>query len=298
MTRQRRESGFTLIELLIAFGVLGAISLIMLSMMTNLQSEVKRLRDKSDRTLSSYYIDQIVTNQDGVRTSADLLPANADLKACVLGGASGSCTSNCCVGGQAKDFILLDPRDLNPDPAARARLSGTTATPLAYAADGTLCQSGTCAYTIGTSFTARCPGGVSSCDHAEHLIVNIFQKTLGVNPLIKSQDRSLIYFVNLNYQPFLAPIADQSISLGSSPTINVYGNSGHPSEVQNFLFDTCVSSAPAIVRLTCYGFVNGMGSIKIEGLQLGTANITLTINDAGSSNNISPPSTFTVTVIP
>ncbi|MCM2322852.1 MAG: type II secretion system GspH family protein [Oligoflexia bacterium] len=291
-----RRAGFTLIEILIAFGVLGTLSLIMLTLMTNLQKDVRRLRDKGDRSLASYYLDQVITTQDGVRSSAELLPANEALRACVIGGAVGACTSDCCKANIDHEFILLDPRDLNSDPAARAKLSGKTSAPLSYNLDGTVCQSSTCAYSIGTAFNAHCPGGATECDHAEHLVVKIAQKPLSAGAFVKTSDRSLIYFVNVNYRPFIAPIAGQALAIGAKATVQVLGNSGHPSEVENFVFDRCESSATSIVKLTCYGFVNGGGTVQIEGLAAGTSTITLSINDGQPTNNISPAISFVVTV--
>ncbi|MNL36586.1 hypothetical protein D3C87_1586720 [compost metagenome] len=148
-------------------------------------------------------------------------------------------------------------------------------------------------------FIPHCPGGVSSCDHAEHLTVEMeYTPVAGKEHLMKPMKKSLIYFVNLNYQPFISPVTAQSLVTGGSITLSVFGNSGHPSEVQNFIFDKCEALDPSIVKVTCYGFLNGMGTLKIEGLSIGTTSVALRVNDAGAENNLSPELTFSVTVTP
>ncbi|WP_374073574.1 hypothetical protein [Bdellovibrio bacteriovorus] len=295
------KNGFSLVQLLLAIGLLGILAGVFADMIINLQKEVRRTSAQQGRILASYQLDQITTSPFGVRTSA-LLPdvINEPLRACVRGGATTGCTSNCCQGGQSFDFILLDPRDTNPNLSARARLGGTSTNPVYYDEAGSNnCIPPRCTYRVATSFVAQCPGGVAQCDHAEHLVITVaMDPEPGKEYLMRPQKRTLIHFVNINYKPFISPISDQTLTAGSTVNLSVYGNSGHPSEVQNFIFAKCSSSSSATAKVTCYGFLNGVGTMRIEPLMAGTAQITLQINDGGMENNLSDDLTFDVVVSP
>jgi Tfp pilus assembly protein PilV len=299
MTSLKNQQGFSLLQMLIAAGILAIFVGVFSDLLVNLQKEVKRNKNKQDRVLNNYQIDQVVTSSFGMRTSADLVPLNDALKACVRGGPTSACASSCCQNNVSSSFTLLDPRDTNPVLAEKARLSGPTGNPAMYDDNSKNGCTQNCAYSVTTSFTPHCPGGVASCDHAEHLKVEMsFDPVPGKEFLMKPIKKSLIYFVNLNYQPFISPVTNQTVTAGANIMLSVNGNSGHPSEVQNFIFEKCASATPAVATVTCYGFLNGIGSLKIDGVTAGTSVITLQINDAGAENNLSPDLTFTVTVTP
>jgi len=299
MISLKNQQGFSLLQMLIAAGALAIFVGVFSDLLVNLQKEIKRNKNKQDRVLNTYQIDQVVVSTFGMRTSASLVPLNDALKACVHGGATSLCTSNCCQNNVSSPFTLLDPRDTNPTLAEKARLSGPTDNPEMYDDNSKNGCTSNCAYGVTSTFTPHCPGGVASCDHAENLKVELsFDPVAGKEHLMKPIKKSLIYFVNLNYQPFLTPIANQSVATGSNVMLPAYGNSGHPSEVQNFIFEKCTSATPTVATVTCYGFLNGVGTLKIDGVSAGTSEITLQINDAGAENNLSPDVTFTVTVTP
>jgi Type II secretory pathway, pseudopilin PulG len=289
----RTQRGFSLIQALIAAAILAIFVAAFSDLLMNMQKEVKRNKNKQDRILINYQIDQAVTSPTGIKESA-LLPANSNLKACVLGGTSGGCQT-----GTVNQFYLLDPQDKNPDVSARTRLSGPVSDPVFYDDSSNSGCTANCAYTVSSTFKAHCPGGVTSCDHAEHLQFEMVYKPVqGKEHLMKETTKSLLYFVNLNYRPFITTIANQNIPVNGFQNISVYGNSGHPSEVQNFIFETCKSADEGVAKVTCYGFSSGMSTIKVNGISVGTTTITLQINDAGNENNISPEVSFNVTVIP
>jgi|GEM_PF-2846792 hypothetical protein len=298
MMRLRNQNGFSIIQALIAAGILAIFVAAFADMLLNMQKEVKRNKNKQDRILINYQIDQVVTSSYGLRGSAELAD-NIALKACVLGGAAGTCTTNCCQNDNVTQFYLLDPRDTNSNAALRSRLAGPVGDPQRYDDNSNNNCTNNCAYTVKSSFRAHCPGGVSTCDHAEHLQVQLeYEPIAGKEHLMKPTTKNLIYFVNVNYQPFLNTVPPQSISRNVPTTLSVYGNSGHPSEVQNFIFDVCESSNESLVRITCYGFSSGMGTLQLEGLSPGSVTIRLKINDGGTENNLSNEISFPVTVVP
>jgi prepilin-type N-terminal cleavage/methylation domain-containing protein len=294
----RNNKGFSLIEVIVVIAVLSIIMAAFSDLIVGMQKEVSRMKNKQDRVITNYVIDQALTSPIGIGSSAELLPENEMLKACIKGGATPTCTSNCCTGEVEHEFFLLDPRDSKPEPGLRARLGGTTKYPVYFDRNGgNSCTDSNCFYHVITKFRARCPGGIANCSHAESLTTTVeIVAEPGKESMIKGQTRKLIYFVNLNYQPFAAPIIDQSFQKGGEITLNVYGNAGHPSEVQNFIFEKCNSSNEAIAKLSCYGFMNGVGTIKIAGLAAGTSKIILQLNDGGAENNMSEDLVFNVTV--
>lgn len=298
MTHHRATSGFSLLQVLMAIAVLGVLAGMFAEMTVVLQKEVRRLGGRQGRILTSYQIDQIAMSPFGIKTSAGLSPLNDKLRVCVQGGTLPGCSSNCCTHGVKADFYLLDPRDTNPDFSARARLSGPATDPVFYDETGNnKCVGLACVYRVSSSFVPQCPGGVASCEHAEHLTVTLSVDPLeGKEYLMKSRTKNLIYFVSLNYQPFLTPVSNVTMAVGESRTISVYGNTGHPSEVQNFIFEKCQASNGAAAQVTCYGFLNGVGTLKLDGVAVGLSTITLQINDGGTENNLSNDLTFNVQV--
>ena len=187
--------GFSLIQTLIAAGIIAIFVSVFADLLMNMQKEVKRNKNKHERILINYQIDQVVTSSKGVKESTELTQ-NAALKACVKGGQFGACLTNCCQNGVVYPFYLLDPRDENPDIPARARLSGPETDPVFYDDDSNVGCTANCAYTVTSSFKAHCPGGISSCDHAEHLQIEINYKPVqGKEHLMKETTKSLLYFV-------------------------------------------------------------------------------------------------------
>ncbi len=298
-TQRKYQLGFSLVQMIMSIGILSIILLSFADTLVGLQKEVSRNKSKQDRALNFYQIDQIFLSSYGLKASADLLPENNDLKACIKGGATSSCASDCCTNGQAFDFVLVDPRDTNTDIHKRMRLGGSLQTPAAYNDASSPGCVDDCAYTISTSFIAQCPGGAATCDHAEHLAIKyIVEPVAGKEHKIRRQERNSTYFVNLNYEPFISPIGSQSIGMDTSSNLLVNGNAGHPSEVQNFIFKNCAVDDPAIAKITCYGFLNGVGTVKIDGVAAGTTRVNLQIDDGGIENNLSPELSFDVVVTP
>ena len=297
MTRLQNQSGFSLIQTLIAAGILAIFVAAFADMLLNMQKEVKRNKNRQDRTLITYQIDQVVTSPYGMRGSAEL-PVNNALKACVLGRAAGGASSDC-VANTSTQFYLLDPRDTSPDVSLRRRLAGTEADPQRYDDNSNNNCVNNCAYTIKSRFIAHCPGGEASCEHAEHLQVQLeYEPVKGKEHLMKPKTKNLIYFVNVNYQPRVVPLSPPPLNKGEIRNTPIYGYSGHPSEVQNFKIVKCLSSDENFVKVRCSDFFEGTATLQIEGVSPGTAEILLQIDDAGTENNISPEMKIPVTVNP
>lgn len=296
----RSDKGFSIVQMLIVAGILSIILFAFADLIIGMQKEVGRMKRKQDRVISNHVINQALTSNIGIRGSAELLPENEMLKACILGGATSSCTTNCCNGQDTFEFFLLDPRDSTVEAKNRARLGGTKASPAYFDQNSNSgCTPPGCMYRVLTKFKARCPGGVTSCSHSESLSTTVeIIPEAGKESMMKAQTRSLIYFVDLNYQPFISTIASQSVAVNSEITRSVYGNSGHPSEVQNFIFEKCESADSAIATVTCYGFMNAVGTIKIDGVAAGITKVKLQINDGGLNNQLSEVLEFEVQVTP
>lgn len=294
------RKGFSIVQMLMAAAILSILVAAFADLIIGMQKEVGRMKSKQNRVMTNYVLDQGITSQIGMASSAQLLPENEKLKACIEGGATSTCASNCCEGETEFEFYMLDSRDSTVDPKDRLKLGGTTNDPVFYNLQGeNTCVQPNCFYRVISKFKARCPGGVSTCSHAESVktSVSIIPEP-GKEHLMKSEVRNRVYFVNINYKPFIVPIANQALTVGGDSTFSVFGNAGHPSEVQNYLFEKCQSADTTIATITCYGFMNGVGTIKISGVAIGTTKMTLQVNDGGLENNFSDDLEFNVTVSP
>lgn len=296
----RTKQGFSILQLLLIAAILSIILSAFTDLIVGLQKEVGRMKRKQDRVMTIHVMNQALTSEIGIAGSSEFLPENEMLKACILGGSTSTCTSNCCNGSDTFEFYLLDPRDSTIEAKSRTRLGGTTAMPAYFDFNSNSgCTGENCLFRVITKFKARCPGGAATCSHAESLstTVDIIPEA-GKESILKAQTRTLIYFVNLNYQPSISPIPAQTVPVGSDITVTVYGNSGHPSENQNFIFSKCESNDSSISTVACYGFLNTVGTIKVTGLSIGTNKIKLQINDGGLKNNFSEDLEFNVEVTP
>ena len=103
----RSDKGFSIVQMLIVAGILSIILFAFADLIIGMQKEVGRMKRKQDRVISNHVINQALTSNIGIRGSAELLPENEMLKACILGGATSSCTTNCCNGQDTFEFFLL-----------------------------------------------------------------------------------------------------------------------------------------------------------------------------------------------
>lgn len=267
--------------------------------MDDLQS-VKKFRG---RDFSLTQIQRMLATTKSLSESALLTPVNEALRVCLQGGASGACTENCCKGNVDTGFTFKDPTDTAPQVANKRSLSSSPGSPVYYRADGTLCGAANgdmngCAYGLTSTFVAHCPGGVASCDHAEHLKIKISRESRSLFSNIRDREVISYYFPKVNFQPALPVIPEQSLTVGSGLTLPITGDSGHPSEDQNFIFTLCNSGNNTVVKVTCQDFVSGVGQVVFEPLAAGTTTVTLQINDGGLENFLSKPYTFSVVVNP
>ena len=262
---------------------------------------MKRFRG---RAFSLNQIQKMLSTTKSLSESARFLPQNNALQVCLEGGANGTCTENCCEGNIEQGFSFKDPLDTAPQIEMKRTLSAPPGSPVYYKADGGVClsaQQGSlsgCAYGLTSTFIAQCPGGTASCDHAEHLQIKVQMKPLGSFSQIKEKEFVSYYFPKVNYQPVVPVIGDQTLTVSVPVSIPMTGDPGHPSEVQNFKFEQCVSSNAAIVKVQCLAFAGGVGQIVLEPLAVGTTTITLQINDGGLTNFLSKASIFNVVVSP
>lgn len=299
-SNRKSLKGFSLVQMLVVLLITSTLMLAISDFVVGIQTDLRRMKTQQDRVLVNYVIDQALTSQAGLESSAGLLPDNELLKACIMGGATSTCAANCCDNDVEHEFFLLDPRDTNPDLSKRLHLGGTTDSPAYFDSEGTPgCTGPSCLFHIATKFKAHCPGAISKCDHAESVAstVQIIPEA-GKESSLKYQERSVVYFVELNYKPFMTQIVDQSVAIGLDLSNPVYGNSGNPSEDQSFIYEKCDSADKNIATVTCYGFINAVGTIIIHGVASGTTKITLQINDGGMNNNLSDDMSFNVTVTP
>jgi hypothetical protein len=263
---------------------------------------VKKFRG---RDFSNTQIQKMLSTTKSLSESALFTPQNDALRVCLDGGPLGTCTENCCAGNTQVGFTFKDPTDTAPQITNKRSLTGPLAAPIYYRQDGTLCDianSGgdisSCAYTVTSIYEARCPASAANCDHAEHLKITVSAKALSFFSQIRDKEFISYYFPKLNYQPVVPVIPAQSLVLGTPSNVTITGDSGHPSEIQNFIFAQCLSAAPSIVKATCQDFAGGAAQIVLEPLAVGATTITLQINDGGLFNFLSKPYTFNVVVNP
>ncbi|MDG0815552.1 hypothetical protein [Bdellovibrio svalbardensis] len=277
----------------------------------NMQSRVSYANHRFSRQFS---INQILTflKTPNSLTESSGLSLNSNLASCLFGTTTSTCTENCCNAGNEDGFYFIDPSDSNSDLNLKARLIGPPTAPVWYKANNTQCPANTvdlsdCSYSLSGTYTAVCPGNETTCHHAEHLIATVHlvanpnTKVKGQN--IKDQNFTLIYFNNINYPPSVLPVPDITLSLASATEteVSITGYSGHPSEVQNFIFEKCQSSNSSVVQVTTppdTPFSSGTAKIKLKPTGIGSAKVALQINDGGLENNLSKEAFFNVTVTP
>lgn len=265
-----------------------------------IQKHYKTNENKISRVLENQNLQLKITSTDFLlEKSAKVSPINDSLCPCVIGGKMQSggvniCVKNICTANIATDFTFYDS-SANPLTA----LAGPTTAPVYYDLIGAPCSPDpnkniTCAYQSSVKFTAHCPGNLPSCDHADYLAIELSLTPVGTQFFSESK-KVFIYPVNLNYQPFIAPIPNQTLPLPFDKKIPINANSGDASESQNFIFETCSSSDTSIVEIHCYKFINSIGQIILTPKSAGVAKISLQINDGGLENNLSQVFTFDAT---
>ncbi|MCM2281245.1 MAG: hypothetical protein NDI61_05290 [Bdellovibrionaceae bacterium] len=298
------QEGSVLVNVIVMIAALLILSGTFLTTITDLQKQIALVKGSSSRQFDVNQMIKQIKLPSGLVESAGLA-SNGTLATCLLGGAAGACTENCCQAGVEGGFHYLDPADTETDPNKKKKLIGTEAAPVFYRRDGSVCGGGAtlCHYGLWATFVASCPGGSATCDHAEHLRVHL---RLRGNPkppddlvAIRDRDYNFIYIVGTNYKPSIVSISDITLTVGEEREVVVTGDSGHPSEIQNFLFTKCLSTAPAIVQMVTPAnqpFASGVSRIRIKGVAAGSSDIVLQISDGATENNISDELRFRVTV--
>lgn len=264
--------------------------------------EVQSVKKIRGRNFAMAQTQKMLSTTKSLAESARFLPLNNPLRACLEGGPDATCTENCCQGGVEQGFYFKDPLDTAAQIENKRNLSGPANAPVYYKADGSICNPsllgnlGGCVYGLISTFIAQCPGSASTCDHAEHLEIKVLMKPRDEFSRIKEKPYFAYYFPKVNYPPVMPVLGDQALKVSIPQTIPVTGDSGHPSEVQNFKFEQCVSGDASIVKVTCQAFLGGVGQIVLEPLAPGTTTVTLQLNDGGLTNFLSKPYTFNVAV--
>lgn len=298
--RNNCRNGFTAVEVMVAMLIIALLVLATGQLLVTLQTFMKKSQQSSNRVLSLYQLTDQVTRREAFAESMVMTPDNDKLRTCVVGGSLGACASNCCAANTAEEFILVDLDDPNPNLLSRRRILGTAAKPAYYTQDGKPCDPNTqkCFYKVTGTFSPRCPANLLTCDKAEILVLNLKVQPLDATTQVKERSLTIHYTPASNAKPTLVAIANQIITVGGQVTVPVNGNSGHPQEKQNLFFSQCTSSNPAIARVRCFGFINDIGNILVEGLTQGTATINIQINDGAAENNLSDVNSFQVDVTP
>jgi hypothetical protein len=307
-----KQDGFTLIELMFA----GSIAIILIgavfAFMLNAQKESTAIKDKGSRVFDFLTLKKQLAQPLSLRGSKDFGDNINMLRPCLMGGATPTCTQDCCKTGQANDFMFLDPNDNNPDLTKRRKLTGTPAAPVRYRADGQICDAQTpanqCVFQVSTTFKAQCTSDdatVTECDHAYLITINLDIKGAATaGPTVRSEKVSLTHFVAKNYPPTISktdPDVTPGLTLNKSESkkIKVTVDAGSPTETQQgMFFDTCTSSNPAVATVKCYAILGGVGTIMLEAKNAGTTSISVNINDGQFENLTSALKQFTVTVQP
>lgn len=297
----RRQSGSIVLYVMAIIAVVSVLCISISTTITNLQKQVANTKHSTDNSFNLSQIATLVKRHNGLAESAGVT-GNENLLACLNGGTTPTCTSNCCNGGVVYGFSYVDPADTNTNLNLKAKLFGTQASPIYYNHNNTPCTPNpatgvnTCAYKIWGEFTAACPGGVATCDQAEHLRVTVNLNYEAANfegkVLPKDKSFSVIYFNSRNYQPIVNPISSIDLYLGDGvdKDVVVSGNSGNPSEIQNFIFTKCASENTGIMQVTTppdQPFSGGSATIKLKPISAGQTKLLLQINDGGLENNIS-----------
>lgn len=299
--------GSMLVYILVATVVISILALSFTSRISGFQKEIASSRKLATKQFDINRLLKLLQLPNGLTESSGLI-GNENLFVCLKGGLLPGCTENCCQSGVVKSFSFIDPSDNNLSVNSKGKLVGTAAQPVYYNNDGSKCLERdplNCSYYLYSSYTAQCPGGDPTCHHAEHLNVTVHLKAQAVSTQIKSQDvdYKFVYFNDVNYTPEVRPIPSLTMYLDEPAEVemDISGYSGHPSEVQNFIFNLCESADPAIVQITTppnQTFLGGVAKIKLKAMALGTTTINLQINDGGVENNLSKVLPVNVTVLP
>lgn len=295
-----QNDGMTMVEIAVAMGIAVLLVIGSSSILRMVYSHAQFTEKSSQRTTVNFEVVKKISNPETLKVSAQLLPLNEKLKACLLGGNTSTCTSNCCAHNEPFEFYGLDPIPKDASVTSRKKITGLTEAPVRYTLAGENCPpdlpESKCAYTLVSKATAHCPGSTTTCDHADYLSIEVAIKPLPGSSL-KDQSLKLIHFVELNYSPTLAAIPAQSLT--DYLNIPITPNPGYATEPAVFVFAKCSSSDPTVATVQCFGFIDGSGVIKVQrnGTASGTTNITIQVDDTQEENSLSNEITFPVTTI-
>jgi hypothetical protein len=321
---QGSQSGSAIIYVLLGLVVATAIVFGALDHVMIMNRAIGLFHKRSARTTSFEQIVQLVGIEGSLEDSVELGKGNppatvpSQLWTCINGGPAGAtCTTNCCKGEKTatgisnfSDLTLVDPMDTTLTLENKGILAGPASKPAYYTASGKPCNptdaNAVCTYSISGKFSARCPGNVELCDHAEHLHIFLELKPTGKDLMVKAQTRDIYYFVNKNYQPFVKlPPAMQTIQLGVKPdlALTIQGDAGHPSEIDNLQFKKCHIADTSVVAfndataggLGCGVFSGNQATINLVGKTPGQET-TLTYSVTDNKDEHSESDTYTVKI--
>jgi type II secretory pathway pseudopilin PulG len=308
--------GFSLVEVMFATSISIVVIGAVFSFMLMAGNNQINLRNKSQQIYELLTLKKQLVSSVALLSGKDLVINQNDLRPCLEGGPTPICAANCCTDGRdgvARDFVLLDKNDTNPDITKRRQLTGTRAAPVYYRADGSPCDMAAtptlCIYRIFSTFKASCSNEADSvltvCDHAYLLNIELNIESIAVSgPGVRSEKVLLTHFVEKNYAPSIGLVADQILSISAGKQfISISTDAGSATEgSQDLYFETWTSSNPAVVKVEPYAILDVIsgksGTVRLEPLTVGTSNITLIINDGQRTNNLSAPRVFKITVIP
>ena len=284
-----------MVELLVAVALGVGVSLLIGDLIRMTYSSFSNSKVKQDATFKQAAIENQIQNYGALEFSADL-STNANLKSCLLGDLKPGCSANCCEANKDFEAFIVARQPVLSQADAMA---GTTAEPTLYDMDGTPGCKGNCQYQMTAKYSANCLGDLPTCERAEFVKVTIHSQSVG-NVSMKEKDKEIIYYVDNNKKPyFITATPDLSMSVASTPQeISLNASPGLATEQQYIIYEQCKSSNPGIAKVTCYGFKYNFSKIFITPVSPGDVTITLQLNDAQKSNNLSDLRQFKVTITP
>lgn len=307
----KNQDGSMLIYVMVMIATLCVFSVSYSNSILDLKKQIVNTQFKTNISYDTSQVIKLIKLPNGLVESSTL-GANQKILTCIKGGPAPGCATNCCNGNIEEGFYYVDTTDNNININEQKKISGPSNAPIYYNENGSVCpyvngNPQTCAFSVTTTFKANCPGGETSCDHAEYLRVKISIepileniKTMGMR---KEKISEFIYHINSNYQPEV--IADSTVDLYlndvAGKEIVITGGSGHPSEVQNYIFTKCISENVAVAALATPAnqpFTSGTAKVLLKPVSVGTTRLALQINDGGTENSISPEKFININVLP
>lgn len=166
----RPFSGFALVEVLFAVGLLGILSLALISFMNDTSKSQKNIKIKMTSTSLSENLKRSAGSAKALTKTADYgapVKKNADFLSCVVDDG----TTDCVAAAAFKPLFLTDP--------SGSLIAGSPADPAYFSIDGASCAltgmaSSNCPFMAKAHWRAECDGGAPSCKIARRVLVEAF----------------------------------------------------------------------------------------------------------------------------